>query len=298
VPAGGRPPRPLRLSRAVEPSEFLVFPAHRLLFCHFEKVAGTQFRHLLFLLDRLRVDEGGGALPPGAQARHLENWKVRMRLPTQGMSVDDVPRLLADGRWLKAVFFRDPIERFLSGFESKCHGHDRDGRFFCQRAFGPEGLSFTAAQAARHLAAHWRGDAVDRLDLHFRPQARCCGGIGEHLEWYDVVKRLDRRTVREDVGAMLTRANVSLIWGHGRRWVPLGIRNMRVLNREFPPDGRLGQWVGQHATNATDKVANAFDAHALRLLMAFYAEDYRAFGRFGMRDPTAVGGARGSRRRV
>ena len=41
------------------------------------------------------------------------------------------------GSWTTAVFFRDPIERFLSAYTSKClAGHDADSKLHCYHHFG------------------------------------------------------------------------------------------------------------------------------------------------------------------
>merc|ERR1719473_958849 len=77
-----------------------------------------------------------------------------MAPPNHGMSTNEVYRALggadhvraADtGAWTSAVFVRDPLERFLSGWLSKCtDGHDLD-REVCTQMFGAPDASFARA---------------------------------------------------------------------------------------------------------------------------------------------------------
>ena len=55
--------------------------------------------------------------------------------------------------WTSAVFVRDPLERFLSGYISKCtDNHDPD-RYICARVFGARDASFARAVAVMGAAA-------------------------------------------------------------------------------------------------------------------------------------------------
>jgi hypothetical protein len=82
--------------------------------------------------------------------------------PTPGnhQTRSDLEDALEDPAWHKGVFVRDPLERFLSGYRSKCEpGHDGDTRH-CMSAFGSHNASFVRASPTHttctHRASHVR----------------------------------------------------------------------------------------------------------------------------------------------
>ncbi|MDC0525935.1 sulfotransferase family protein [bacterium] len=81
--------------------------------------------------------------------------------------------------WTSAVFLRDPLERFVSGFLSKCtDGHDPD-RHICASVFGATDATF--AQAVAVMEQHARnGTNLQRgiAQAHFRWQSSFCNGLG------------------------------------------------------------------------------------------------------------------------
>ncbi|KAG5184957.1 hypothetical protein JKP88DRAFT_348383 [Tribonema minus] len=79
-------------------------------------------------------------------------------------------RMIYDPTWHKAVFYREPLARFLSAYRSKCEsGHD-DGAELCEQEFGKPNPTFE--------------EAVERLvtqpyiwNPHWRPQVDFCSGL-------------------------------------------------------------------------------------------------------------------------
>ncbi|CAN0061183.1 unnamed protein product [Phaeothamnion confervicola] len=121
-----------------------------------------------------------------------------------GMERSDLEAALVNPAWTKAVFYRDPVVRFLSGFRSKCEaGHDEDWSH-CSITFGERWPSFSAA-VARMAVPEPRVE-----DEHFRPQAEFCGGLETTLAHYDFVSELTTpEAMRADTVALLHAVGVN-----------------------------------------------------------------------------------------
>lgn len=157
-------------------------------FCIIEKVASTSFREML---------------------SGLNKW-----MPPRGS--------------FKGVFLRDPKDRFLSAWVSKCHHRadglvENDGSQCLGRAFVPPGVpvgSNASVVAFEHfvtavmkpLSARVLRDGKDGKirNRHFRPQRCFCGGLYADLHDYHYVGHLqgNRRNVNQQVREMLIKAGV------------------------------------------------------------------------------------------
>ena len=180
--------------------------------CTIEKVGCTRFKYLLW-------DRNMRPRHDGAGTAHAD-WSSRIHDPT----------------WLKYVFYREPLTRFLSGYLEKCYG--RPGGY-CKRVFGDTHVSFGAAVAS--LRTHDK----HRLDGHFRQQADRCGvdatrrsagvaPLSQNLRHW-TAHELDPLTSRKHVGEMLRRANISA----------------PKFSQLFPPRGYLS---GSHDTRAATRL--------------------------------------------
>ena len=102
-------------------------------------------------------------------------WSPTKHIPRD---INTVNALLRNESWQKVMVYRDPMERFLSAFNSKCLLGDGDGRSHCHEPLGVEHPTIPAV--ADRLA---NGPLV--CDPHWRPMARFCGGtVGSAWEQY------------------------------------------------------------------------------------------------------------------
>ena len=298
---------------------FIVIPEYKLLFCYVEKVACTAFNRLFLYLRGLTQKANGltkGIWFANSPSEH-------------NMDKSDVAKLLVDPTWYvqcmraaavrrsnpahtharthslthiivtilphvlgfrhKAVFYREPLERFLSGYQSKCErGHDRDGFAHCIHQFGDNVRNkkrikkskkktpiIGFAGAVNYVAQQDRAemDKDQTNDEHWTRQARFCGGLENTLQYYDTVEELQKETARDKVSTMLTKIGV-----------PLPINStIPAFDALFPPMERGEQMHNarnpKHTTNAAAAEKKYYNTTALsNTVMAHYMEDYLLFG--------------------
>lgn len=203
---------------------FIVVPEHKLLFCQIENNACTVFNELFL---RVRHEES----PP---PKENDLWS-RNSPRLLNMSKTDLEDIMVDQSWHKAVFYREPSERFIAAYDSKClPGHDPD-RVHCRRAFGDKsGVPFEKAVCKLAMLTQER---AEMNDVHFMHQHRFCGGLLRTLEYYNTVEQLDHQTVRDKVRRLLGTVGVE----------PTSVNKFDTL---FPPvDDALP--VGDAPPNAT-----------------------------------------------
>lgn len=173
--------------------KFVVLRQHRLLFCLIEKVGNTGFAKIFRRVKQL--------MPVFVDGNNL--WR-RHTPKVYNLTVSQIAGFIQDPSWLKAVFYREPLSRFLSAYRSKCGLIDRDGGKMCQRIFGRTNVSFH--EAVREVYSSGEGLA----DPHFAPQASFCGGLNRSIHHYSHVHPLDPFTSRSLFIGILTEANVSI----------------------------------------------------------------------------------------
>eukprot|EP00611_Tribonema_gayanum_P032697 TRINITY_DN9883_c0_g1_i1.p1 TRINITY_DN9883_c0_g1~~TRINITY_DN9883_c0_g1_i1.p1 ORF type:complete len:349 (-),score=37.67 TRINITY_DN9883_c0_g1_i1:695-1675(-) len=247
---------------------WIIVPEIKLLFCFIEKVGCESFNDL-FRSYRSRWDP--------RQAKGRKPWRHN-NMKAHNMSEADVDRLVLDETWHKAVFFREPLERFLSAFRSKCEpGHDID-REHCTDTFGSEDPPFAVA--------------VDRLrqappitDAHWRPQSDFCGGLPSKLSHFQTVEQLDPATSHEKVSALLHTLGVQP-------------ESIPAFHRHFPRPAssaadssgtggggslevkqKAGAVPQTHLTHAADALRKYYLSPAMACaVVQYYIDDYLLFG--------------------
>ncbi|KAJ8605653.1 hypothetical protein CTAYLR_000160 [Chrysophaeum taylorii] len=227
----------------------IVVPEHRLLFCYIEKNACTAFNTLF-----LRV-------------RHQSPRRIWFHnsYREHGLAADDVEDLVRNESWHKAVFFREPLERFVSAFKSKCEpGHDHDGPMRCLRAFARRNVSFVDA-----VSSIIENDGALKPDPHFLPQVNFCGGLNATLKYYDTVVQLEPSTARARVSALLEKIGV----------VDPDLQFSDLFPQRGEPYPETPR-AAAHFTHSHAKVRAYFQAapRLARLLAHHYKDDYRLFG--------------------
>lgn len=215
-------------------SQYLFAPHNKLLFCWIQKVGCTRFMSL-FPVTRFYA----------SVARKGERYH------------DALDRVKRDPSWTKAVFLREPLSRFLSGYLNKCKEGDAT-QHYCRTVFGSDNATFSSAVGT--LAGMNRHE----IDGHFRQQCDHCGGLcsGE-LAFYSTIELLEPETSRERVGEMLDRVEALA------QWKP-------KFDALFPEGGRL---YSDHSTNAHSKLEAAFENPAhVASVVDFFFEDYTRLG--------------------
>lgn len=212
-------------------AHFNFMPQHKLMFCWIEKVGCTRFKKLI----------------PGER---LYEW-----YPRESFS-SIVQRVMRDPTWHKAMFYREPLSRFLSGYLDKCT--HKIVRVYCNMVFGSWNTTFDEAISFLKTAN------PHKIDAHFRQQSDHCGGMGYGAAKYFQTKELlEPETSREKVAAMLNRSNA--------------LNALRgVFNGYFPPTAKKGG--DSHDTHAHSRLEEYYaDPRHVSTVVNFFYRDYITF---------------------
>jgi len=196
---------------------FFIDPKRKMLICATEKVGMQMFADLMCSIGKWHSPEDS---PKTVMDRDQFEWEegcdwhnAQACDPrSHNMNATMIEELLARPDWHKAMFYRDPLDRFLSGYKSKCEdGHDPD-RWICEQVFGEQDATFDRAIAT---AASWDntkalppGKAFD----HFRMQSdMCMGTLKRPNDFYDHVAKLETGSedTREAVAGWMRSAGIS-----------------------------------------------------------------------------------------
>ena len=197
-----------------------------LLFCWIQKVGCTNFKKLL---SPLKIH-------------------VRSALPERkGHPRDFYSAIMHNSSWHKAVFYREPLERFLSGYLDKC---SKLIRVYCISVFGSKDATFD--DAVRSLITQ----DPDKINEHFHSQVDFCGGLKDTLPLFDTVEILEPETSRDKAAMMLQRANVT----------------PPNFDKIFP--GKIRTKDG-HQTHASKKIERYYNnTQHVGIVVNFFYEDY------------------------
>lgn len=240
---------------------FILVPEHNLLFCYIEKVGCTAFNDIFAGL-RKRYD-----------ARMIHTRKTTgwfQNSPYEhGFTKEDIESILVNSSWHKALFYRDPVERFVSAYRSKCEYADPDGKWVCGMTFGSPVASFPLA-VHRLRELHDRNDPEHdyTMNVHFMKQSSFCGGLKNSLAYYDTIEPLVRDTAHQKVSKLLKDVGADPAW----------IDN---FNQSFPPNtGDAFVQSDAHITNSFEHLQDYLPRkhpETLAALIHYYREDYRLF---------------------
>jgi hypothetical protein len=186
---------------------FIVIPEYKLLFCYIEKNGCGMFNHLFRMLRLLNP------FVPLGEAQRLAEGYWDLNGPKQyNLTLENLQDLLVDPAWTKAVFYRDPIARMVSGFRSKCGKVDKD-YYHCLQAFDREALDSLGSPAGFQKAV----DKVQETNTervfhnpHFKPMVDFCGGLEQTLEHYDFVQALSPTTGPQMIQTLLQKIGVDV----------------------------------------------------------------------------------------
>jgi len=99
----------------------------------------------------------------------------------------------------KIVFFRDPLERFLSGYIDKCIHRRREKHCEPNEVFNNDANGYTRGLTdhKKELFAAYVDTVPLKWNLHFFPQSLYCDGIYRHLHEYDFTGKMGPNFYRD-----------------------------------------------------------------------------------------------------
>jgi len=114
-------------------------------------------------------------------------------------------KVFQDNSATRAVFVRDPLERFLSAFLDKCR--DSCSNPFCQmRTLEQKGYAIPFSQAIEWL----KTINTSSTEGHFRSQSRHCE-LNSRLHEYTILHVMEKQTLAINAACLLERAGLSYL---------------------------------------------------------------------------------------
>lgn len=180
------------------------------------------------------------------------------------LSISNISALIYDANWRKAVFYRDPLSRFLSAYRSKCERIDPDGAIWCSNAFGISNISF-------HEAVSQAYSYRIKIDPHFAKQSSFCGGLALAIAHFQDVHELDKSSTRENFIHLL----------NAMRLPYRGSSEFAVkVNKLLPPvDIDKARTVARFTHSHEEKNLKEYFTKQcyIRTIVDYYQDDYNAF---------------------
>ena len=209
----------------------------KLMICTIGKVGYRDFRDLV---NKMHAEKG-------------TEYRIRYLLDK---SLDqEADTLLEDPAIHKAIFYRDPLERFLSAFLSLCEGEETTSFRFCKVVFGKENITFPKA------VLQMPGKDDDSLNEPFKQQHTHCGGITRELldNTFNTTEQLtDLQKTKTAVKKMMA--------------------NFKLTDKEFERFYPM-KYAHDYSTGAIHKVKDYYgkDPRLVAVLIKFYLQDYLIF---------------------
>jgi len=212
--------------------QVVVIPKYKLAFCPIAKNACTQFYGMFRYINTGEVKERDVSVYGSSKAARF------------GL---DPKNLTKANGWKWAVFLRDPLERYLSAFKSKCIVQERWGKDCLPHStLVAQGASESeqVQEFEKGVRINFNDDVTqsNMVNVHWAEQSNFCGGLG-NLKGYDFVGRLDG-DVNEQVQSMLKMAHVQ--------------QSAAIAEKFFPKRGPASIMRNDHITNAQDTYADFF----------------------------------------
>ena len=252
-------------------SELVMLPSLRILACMIEKNAVT----LQHTLAHLAVDSSAEDMK--------RNWRFfwhSLRPSHQHISREHVREALQDPRWRRAVVLRDPLERWLSAYQSKCMFGDHDGGLHCQLWLRLPNRS-TVPSVALVASRMWaffdsKPEAQCKWNVHWRPQ-HCFCGLNPHTLNVSWTHHIPFHSLSTGMRQL-----------YSGRVPPTRLESLmnQTARLTIAPTGKLSRI---HVTGGAEAGASKLDEATKAVVRHIYAADYQLFSR------AAVNILRGSR---
>ena len=243
-------------------NNFIVIERARILICSIDKNANTLQAHVAAAAMGVRRD-GSHRAPAACQGERLDGTYMRVRYQPNATRLNAIFRDLG---WRRAFVFRDPIERFVSAYTSKCAQccytpgcpmPKGDGCHNCHTVFGlTRDRNWSLAEVAERLS-HSRSWA----NPHWLHQGRFCGGLEDN--WRAYTHRIPFEQVGSGLAALF----------RGRHHLLAKPRLVEGLCN--------GSVTAGSSTRRTRAMASAqiMSEHTTSVLKAHYAQDYELIER-------------------
>lgn len=223
---------------------YVVLPPYKLLFCRIHKAGSSGLNRVVSAM-----------VPPRFPKQ--PDWQVHGAMD-YGLNSSDISNILRDPSWYKAFIYRDPLERFLSAYRSKCEGFDHI--YNCDHAFHHKIPTFGGAIRRIILRDDYFGDD------HFEHQANYCN-LRQTLPYFNESFLITTATSSKGIRQILRNAHVD---------VSPEVND--ILDIYFSPVGNTGEH--GHLTNSSEissllKYYN-HDCY-IRLMVDYFKEDYTLF---------------------
>jgi len=241
-------------------NRLLIAPDKKFAFCYMEKNACTQFNRLMNALNGMSSEDAIPFWKSNSEGKFNKYFK---RINVNGFDVSPISR--ANG-WKLAIFVRDPAERFLSAWLSKCDAWEYGG-IDC---LGPRVTDLPLSQKVEEfertvveLLPEYMKRVRDNgtYNAHYDPQHIFCGG--RDLTEFNFVGDLSGspRFIQLQVIEMLKyHAGI-------KESDPL----MDLPRKLFPSEKTAG-----HGTGSSNLMKQFFRNRSIyNKVISLYAEDYR-----------------------
>lgn len=172
--------------------------------------------------------------------------------------------MIHDPIWRKVVFYREPLNKFLSAYRSKCERADADGAIWCFNAFGNSCISFHDAIALAY------SNRIKR-DPHFAKQSDFCGGFQLAIAHYQDIYPLDKSSTRVNFIQLLEslrlpyRGNSEFALKVNKLLPPVDIDKVRTVARFT------------HSNDARSMIEYYTKQCYIRTIVDYYQDDYNTF---------------------
>jgi hypothetical protein len=234
-------------------NRLLVAPDRKFAFCYIEKNACTQFNLLVNGLNGMRTDD------------KIPFWKSNSDGKFKYFKVFQAHQNSQADGWSTSIFVREPTERFLSAWLSKCDAWEYGG-IDC---LGPRITNLSLNKKVElfekmvvELLPQYmaKAQATGAFNAHYDPQHLFCGG--RNMSEYAFVGLLEGSpaSIHKQVKHMMS------VYAHAKPQSGA----MRVASRLFPEKARAG-----HKTNTVDLIKAFYrNRTILQMVMDQYARDY------------------------
>jgi len=235
-----------------------VDPEHKFAFCLIEKNAcSTWIRTVLQPLlyrnfSECKLDR------PGARCKDGVDYGVSFQ--SQRLhGTEAIEKIFQDPTATRAVFVRDPMERFASAFMNKCVGISDSGKAFSECP--------VKSKVFRDFV-EWllRVPKMEDLEGHLLPQAYHCQ-LKRRIKGFNIVSAMSKETFTNDMNCVLARAGLDWMVKDSPSPMVNGAMSMLAPKEERPSP-----------TDAITVMKKLFTKDAAKKLMAKYAVDYDLFG--------------------